>query len=261
MFCKILKKDLKKDMRWLWILFVATIAAAGLSRGCKALGENLMFFKILGIFFDSVFYSLAVNVILQPFLRNMFNFNKSFYSDEAYLTHTLPVTKKQLITSKFLTALIEIILGFICLIISLLIMFISPTFFDTLNLLLSTLIIGKFSLPFVLISLIVLIVVEFLMFMSIIFFSSILAHKFKEKRGLKTFLFTAAFAFSAMTALSVVMMIMLAINGIDLTSATVLLSSKSFFSLISTGIVTYSFVTILFYFLARKEFNKGVNVD
>ena len=80
MLSKLLKIDLKKNMRWLWILFVATIVVAGITRGCKELGENIAFFKILGIFFDSIFYSLAVNVILQPFLRHFLNFSKSSWN-------------------------------------------------------------------------------------------------------------------------------------------------------------------------------------
>lgn len=104
MLSKLLKKDLKKNMHWLWILFLSTIAIAGITRGFKELGDNSTFFKILSIFFDSVFYALAINGIIQPFLRNFLNFTKSFYSDESYLTHTLPVTKNQLITSKYITA-------------------------------------------------------------------------------------------------------------------------------------------------------------
>ena len=100
-FGNLLSKDLKKNMRWLWVLFLATFVVAGVSRGCKELGQTIVFFKILGIFFESVFYTLAVNVILQPFLRNFLNFSKSLYGDESYLTHTLPVTKSQLINSKF----------------------------------------------------------------------------------------------------------------------------------------------------------------
>ena len=143
MLSKLLKKDLNRNMRWMWILFVSLIAVAAITRGVKELGENILFFKILGIFFDSVFYALAVNVILQPFLRNFLNFSKSFYGDESYLTHTLPATRSQLITSKFLTALIEIVLGFVSLVVSLLIMFYTPTFFDTLKLLLSMMITGN----------------------------------------------------------------------------------------------------------------------
>ena len=123
MLGKLLKKDLSRNMRWLWILFVATLGVALVGRICKELGTNIVLFKILGIIFDSVFYALLVNVILQPFLRNFLNFTTSLYKDECYLTHTLPVTKTQIINSKFLTAIIEIVLGFVVLVASLLIMF------------------------------------------------------------------------------------------------------------------------------------------
>ena len=261
MFYKLFKKDFKKDIRWLSILFISTIAIAGLSRGCKEIGENILFFKILTIFFDSVFYSLLVNIILQPFLRGFLNFTKSFYSDEAYLTHTLPVTKTQLINSKFLTSIIQICLGFITLVLSLLTRFASPKMFNTLKLLLSTMIMEKFSLGLVLSLFVILVVVEFLMFISIIFFSIILAYRAKEKRVLKTFGLTVAFSFIAIIILSVVMFIVLVINNVKLTTSTLMLSNSAFLSVILTGIIVYSAVIILFYFLAKHEFNKGVNVD
>ena len=261
MLGKLLKKDLKKNMRWMWILFVSLIAVAGITRGFKELGENILFFKILGIFFDSVFYALAVNVILQPFLRNFLNFSKSFYGDESYLTHTLPVTKNQLIISKFLTAVIEIVLGFICLITALLIMFYTPTFFDTLKLLLSTVIIGKFSIGLVLTLFVILVIVEFLMFISLIYFSIVIAYRAKEKRVLKTFLLTTLMAFMSMTVLSIVMIIVLSINDVQLSSAMLILSSSTFISIMLTGIIVYLAISVLFYFITKREFNKGVNVD
>ena len=261
MLSKLLKKDLKKNVRWMWILFVSTIGFAILGRLVKELGDNIVFFKILGIFFDSVFYSLAVNLILQPFLRNFLNFSKSFYGDESYLTHTLPATKNELITSKFLTAIIEISLGFLCLVISILIMFLSPTMFDKLKLFVSIVISGKFSIYLVIALFVVLVVVEFLMFISVIYFSIVIAYRAKEKRVLKTFLLTSAMAFVAITILSIAMIVVLAINGVKMTSATLILSSSAFMSVLITGIVVYSAISVAFYFLARKEFNKGVNVD
>ena len=261
MLSKLLKKDLKRNMRWMWILFVSLIALAGITRGVKELGENILFFKILGIFFDSVFYALAVNVILQPFLRNFLNFSKSFYGDESYLTHTLPVTKRQLITSKFLTALIEIVLGFVSLVISLLIMFYTPTFFGAIKLFLSMLITGDFSVGLVLVLFITLVVVEFLMFITLIYFSIVIAYRAKERRVLKTFLLTTLMAFVAMTALSIVMIIVLSINGVKLSSATLTLSSSAFISIMLTGIIVYLAISVLFYFITKHEFNKGVNVD
>lgn len=261
MLGNLVKRDLNKNMRWLWILFLSTIVVAGITRGCKELGETISFFKIVGIFFDSVFYSLLVNVILQPFLRNFLNFSKSFYSDESYLTHTLPVTKKDLINSKYITAVVEIVLGFLCIVASLLIMFGSPTMFDTIEMFLSLVISGDFSVILVLSLMVVLIIVEFLMYISIIFFSIVLGYREREKRVLKSFLFTAIFAFASLAVLSVVMVIVLLACGVEISSSNLVLLPSTLYALFITGITVYLAVTITFYFLTKWAFNKGVNVD
>ena len=261
MLGKLLKKDLQKNMRWMWIIFVSAIAVALLTRCFKEIGENVAFFKILGIFFDSVFYSIAINTILQPFLRSFFNFTKSFYGDESYLTHTLPVTKKQLVISKFVTAFIELLLGFASLLISLLIMFYSPTMFQTLKLMLTTIITGEFSLFVVLLLFVLLVFVEFFMFIVLIYYSIVVSYRSKEKRVLKTFLTMALLAFASLTLLSIAMIAVLAINGVEITSSLTILPASAFISVVVTGIIVYVGVALLFYFLTQKEFAKGVDVD
>ena len=261
MLSKLLKRDLKKNMRWMWILFVGAIGFALITRGVKELGENVAFFKMIGVFLEGIYYGLAINLIIQAFLRNFLNFHKSFYSDESYLTHTLPVTKNQLINSKYLTAFIEIVAGFGSLILSLLIMYAGPNFTQFLKLLFSTLITGEFSVALALISVVILIIVEFLMFISIIDFAIVMGFKSKEKRILKSFLITAACAFAAITVLAISLIIVLSINGIKFTTTSLVLSATAFYSVIVSAIVIYLAVTILFYSLAKREFNKGVNVD
>lgn len=261
MLSKLLKYDLKKNMRWLWILFVATIVIAGIARGCKELGNSIAFFKILGIIFESLFYTLAINCIIQPFLRSFLNFTKSMYGDESYLTHTLPVTKNQLINSKFLTSLIEMVLAFATIIVALLIEFASPSMFQMLKLLLATTVTGNISLFLVITLFILLVIVEFYMFISIILLSVVLAYKSKEKRLFKSFGFSALFAFAFLTALSIIMVIVLLINNVNLTSSTLILSNTAFICVLLTGIIVYSLAIILCYFLTKREFNKGVNVD
>ena len=261
MLSKLLKRDLKKNMRWLWILFVGTIGLAAVTRGVKELGESVAFFKMIAIFLEGVFYGLAVNLILQPFLRSFLNFQKSFYSDESYLTHTLPVTKSQLINSKYLTALIEIVAGFASLIVSILILYAAPGFLNTLKFMLSMIITGDFSAVLVVLFIVILIIVEFLMFISIIYFAIIKGYKSREKKVLKSFLITAGCAFAAIIVLVVALIVVLIINGIKLTTTSLVLSVSAFYSVIITAIVLYSAVSVLFYFLAKREFNKGVNVD
>ena len=261
MLNKLLKNDLKKTMRWMWILFVSTIALSGIIRGANELGKNIAFFRVVGIFFEGVFYGLAVNLIIQPFLRNFLNFYKSFYSDESYLTHTLPVSKNQLINSKYLTAIIELLTGFASLIISLLIMYAGPNFINTIKILLSTIVTEKISVYLTLVLFVILVIVEFLMFISIIDFSIVVAFKSKDRRILKAFLITVACSFASIFVLFTIMLIVLSINGIKLTSTTLILSKTAFYSVLMSAIIIYSAVILLFYFLTKREFNKGVNVD
>ena len=261
MLSKLLKRDLKKNMRWMWILFVGTIVLAAVTRGAKEIGENIAFFKVVGIFFESVFYALAINCIIQSFLRNFLNFHKSFYSDESYLTHTLPVTKNALINSKYLTAFIEIVAGFASVIVSILIMYAGPNFTQTLKLLLSTIITGEFSVALTLVGFVTLVIVEFLMFISIIDFSIIIGFRAKDRKILKTFLITLGISFAAITVLFICLLIVLKVNGIKFTTTSLLLSSSAFMSVLVSAIVIYMAVAVLFYFLAKKEFKKGVNVD
>lgn len=261
MLGKLLKYDLRKNMRWMWILFVATILAAAATRGSGELGKHYGFFKVLNVIFDSVFYALIANCIIQPFIRSFMNFTKSVYGDEGYLTHTLPVKKSQIIISKYLTATIETVLGFLVVIGSVLIRFASKNFFTSIKMMLSMAVVGEFSLPLILTLMIVLIVIEFLMYISIIFFSIIWGFRSNEKKILKSFLYTAVMALCAIQFLSIVMVIVLAINKINLTSATLVLTNTAMLSILLTGIIVYSGVVILFYFLAKRLFNKGVNLD
>ena len=108
---------------------------------------------------------------------------------------------------------------------------------------------------------VILIIVEFLMFISIIYFSIVLAYRSKEKRILKSFLLTAAMAFVSITILTVVLFVVLLINNINITAETLILSNTALMSVLISGIIVYATLTLLFYFLTKKAFNKGVNVD
>ena len=81
------------------------------------------------------------------------------------------------------------------------------------------------------------------------------------KKVLKTFTLTAAFAFASLTVLAVFMIIILTLNNINLSAQVMMLPKNAFVWITATGIVVYLAISTLFYFLAKKEFNKGVNID
>ena len=153
------------------------------------------------------------------------------------------------------------LLGFVSVIISILIVFGSPTMWTTLDMLLSFLITGELSSVVVVALFVLLIIVEFLMFNSIIYFSIVMGYKSREKKVLNSFVYTVLMAFASMFVLSIIMLIVLLINGLDLSSSVLVLSYPALLSIVLTGIIVYSAISVLFYFLAKKEFKKGVNVD
>ena len=71
----------------------------------------------------------------------------------------------------------------------------------------------------------------------------------------------ALLAFASLTLLSVAMVAVLAINGVKITSSLTTLPASAFMGVVVTGIIVYTGVVLLFYFLTQKEFAKGVDVD
>ena len=108
---------------------------------------------------------------------------------------------------------------------------------------------------------VVLVIVEFFMFISIICFAIVVAYRARDHKILRAFLISAAMAFASLTVLAIVMVVVLAVQGISLSSATLVLSSGAFVSVILTGIIVYLLISTVFYFLTKREFKKGVNVD
>ena len=140
-------------------------------------------------------------------------------------------------------------------------MYASPSLDDMLMMLLSTTVSGYVSLWLAVGLIFTLIIIEFLMYISIIFYSIVVSYRAREKRVLKTFLTTVLMAFVAITILSIVMVVVLLTNGVDLSTTTLILPNTAFLGVLISGIVVYTLVSIFFYFMTKHEFNKGVDVD
>ena len=63
--------------------------------------------------------SMMFNILINTMMRSWIRFRDSIYRDEAYLTHTLPVTKNDIFNSKFVQSLVFFIIGFLVIILSL----------------------------------------------------------------------------------------------------------------------------------------------
>lgn len=127
MLLKLIKYDLKyifKAASIFAIIFLASIVfynltgydiitiTEGQGESLKIVGETYsrpaIFLVLHGLFYNIIYISL-VGLILIAIIRIWQRFKTNFYSDEAYLTHTLPVSRNTLWAAKVCSAFLTII--------------------------------------------------------------------------------------------------------------------------------------------------------
>ena len=124
MLKKLLKYDLKYMIKNMAVFYILSIFFAITTRILFDMEQSIII-KILGQISVGCMFSMVVSTIINTIMRSWVRFRDSLYKDEAYLTHTLPVTKKELYNSKFIQTLIFFIIGFIIVLISLFITYYS----------------------------------------------------------------------------------------------------------------------------------------
>ena len=93
------------------------------------------------------------------------------------------------------------------------------------------------------------------------FASIVKGHSYNNKKILKTFIwFAIYYAFASVISLVILALVLLITGNIAELLASVM-QAKTFIIIIVTGLVIYIGYTALFYYIANKLFNKGVNLD
>ncbi len=115
MFLKLLKHDFKAVFRYWWLLLPSLpvlCALLGISlrfmtftaQGSESFAVALLVI-LVGLFMLFAFILVAASALVTPIL-SLIRFYKHFYTDEGYLTFTLPVKRSTLFLSKLVNALI-----------------------------------------------------------------------------------------------------------------------------------------------------------
>ncbi len=137
MFGKCLKHEFRATARQLTPLFIAMLAVSLLAGLFLGIGERMpesegyTAVSILSSFFSGILavalIALIVAVAIVAFVMIIRRFYTSFFSDEGYLTFTLPVTTDEHLLSKFVTAYLwqalASILSVVCVFLMLFVMF------------------------------------------------------------------------------------------------------------------------------------------
>ena len=99
MLIKLLKYDLKYMIKNMCVFYILSIFFAITTR-LLSLPEQTVIISILSKISSGCMIAMIANIIINVMMRSWVRFRDSLYKDEAYLTHTLPVTKNDNAMSK-----------------------------------------------------------------------------------------------------------------------------------------------------------------
>lgn len=263
MLNKLLKYDLKYMIKNMSIFYILTIFFAITTRILFSL-EQTIIVNILGQISVGCMFAMLVNILINTIMRSWVRFTDSIYKDEAYLTHTLPVTKNDIYNSKFIQTLIFFIVGFLVILFSLFIAYYTKDRWIMLKDLISTITTGlEFNTTLFVISFIVIIFLEIFNAIQCGFLGIILGHKKNNNKVVLSVLFGfIAYMLSQGIVLLLIFIVGLFNNSImNLFTSNILLDTSSFKLLIVLASIVYLAIIILMSIVCKKEFNKGVNIE
>ncbi len=110
MFSKLLKHDSRAVLKYWWIGAVVSLCISALGGVCMQINsvEYTKYSVIIALAGVGTFFAIVGIVLLPMFTEVLLlvRYYKHFFTDEGYLTFTLPVKRTQLLDSKLLTAFI-----------------------------------------------------------------------------------------------------------------------------------------------------------
>lgn len=263
MLKKMLKYDLKNVYKVVSIFYALALFFAILTRVFLSI-ENSFIMDIIGRVCSGITLSMLFNILINNILRMWSRFRTNLYSDEAYLTHTLPITKTQHYFSKILCAVILLFVSFAVIGITLFIAYYSKE---------NTQIVKSVLLPMaeaynstIMVILGVLLFILFLQFFNILqcgIMGIILGHKMNgSKIG-----FSVLFGFISYMASQIIALLMVFICSLfndklmNLFITNDIIGIEQIKSILIIAIITYVVIILIGGFINIKLFKRGVNID
>ena len=261
MIKKLLKEDLKKMTKILVYIYCISIVMAVLTK-LIGLGNHIQLISILGNVFSAISYSAIASILVNTFIHILRVFINNFYKDESYLTHTLPVTKKQLLVSKYLASLITVVCSVAVSFLCLFILLYTPELMQNLKMLLAYIVSGlNISSGLFLTIFIVIVFAEMFSIISMSLCAIVKANTYNTKRLVRGIVWFGIYYFCSTVASIIAMVISFALTGNITQLLATQLSQTAFLTVLITGLIIYLGSAIVFYFICKRLFNKGVNVD
>ena len=264
MLSKLLKYDLKYMIKNMSIFYILAIFFAITTRILFNMDQSIMI-NIIGQISVGCMFSMIASTLINTMMRSWLRFRDSLYKDEAYLTHTLPVTKSELYNSQFMQTFIFFFIGFIVVLISLFIAYYSKQNWTLLTNFVKTITTGlNMNSLFFITMLIILIFLEVFNAIQCGFYGIILGHKKNNgKLG-----YSILFGFIIYLIAQTIVLGLIFIFGLFDSSIMELFKTTSsiidvqaFKILAIVASLLYLAIIFIMSMLCKKELNKGVNIE
>lgn len=263
MLGRLMKYDLKWEFKPLIVFYILALFFSILARGLSNIENSLIFNIITQICYGSAII-MMINIIINSLMRCWVRFLRNIYKDEAYLTHTLPVNKKDIFLSKILTGFIVILISSIIILICLAICYYSQNNIEIIKGLFSpmTSLIGE-NYIFYILTIIFMLILEFAFMLMAGYLGIILGHKSNNFKIVKSVIYGfLAFILVSLTTLVLMYIIGLFNNDIMNMFNTVELPSKNSINiLLFGGLAIYIIYILIYYGVGRKLLKNGVDVE
>ena len=264
MLVKLLKYDLKYMIKNMAIFYILSIFFAITTRILFNIEQSVIV-NIIGQISVGCMFAMIANTLINTMMRSWIRFRDSFYKDESYLTHTLPVTKNDLYNSKFLLTLIFFFIGFIVIVLSLFIAYYEKDNWLMITNYIKNITIGLNMNTIFFVTMFILVVfLEIFNAIQCGFYGIILGYKKNnEKLG-----YSILFGFILYLVSQTLVLLLVYMYGLFDSSimelfktATVSIDGNAFKVLLILASLLYLIIIYGMSLLCKKSLNKGVNVE
>ena len=264
MLKKLLKYDLKYMIKNMSVFYILAIFFAITTR-LLSLPEQSIMIGILSKISSGCVIAMIANIIINVMMRSWVRFRDSLYKDEAYLTHTLPVTKNDLYNSKLIQTLIFFFVGFVIVLLTLFVAYYTPDTWRIIKEYVKSITTGfNMSTAFFIIMAIVLIFLELFNAIQCGFLGIILGYKRNSgKLG-----FSVLYGFIIYLVAQTLVLGLVFVYGLfDSTvmelfkSTTISIDVNAFKVLALIASILYIVIIFSMSIICKKLLNKGVNVE
>ena len=262
-----LGKLLKYDLKWIYkvvgIFYILAVIFSVIGRGLNEI-ENSLVFSITAKISFGIAISMMINSLVNCLLRLWARFIKNLYKDESYLTHTLPVEKKDIYISKVLTAFITVFTTIAVILVCLFICYYSEANMEVLKTVLELAASTYNTTVLNLLLLVAIVIYLEIMFVVLIGYDAIiLGHKSNQKKMVKTLMigFALYMITQVLTLGAIFVFGLFNPNVMNLINTTDIVNIDAIKSVMYMGIGIYVAYIISYYILGHLQLKKGVNVD